>query len=467
MIRLAFLLNILLGILMADTANTTNTEKNIKNSLPDYHTKTLKNGLEIVAIPLHNNSDVISVDVYYKVGSRNEVMGKSGIAHMLEHMNFKSTSKLRAGEFDEIVKGVGGVNNASTGFDFTHYFIKSSSSNLDTDLSLFAELMANLNLKDEEFQTERDVVAEERRWRTDNNPMGLLYFKLFNTMYDYHPYHWTPIGFMGDIQTWSIEDIKQFHSTYYQPKNAIVIVSGDIDETNVFEVASKHFGIIENKIDKIPQVHTKEPKQMGAKRLEIEKENGTQIIAIAYHIPNFAHQDQIALSVISGILSDGGSSRLVSELVDKKKLVNSVYAYNMENTDDGVFLFMAMCNVGIEAKDVEKEILAQINRLKDELITEEELDKIKVNTKADFIYSMESSSNVSSLFGSYLARGDISPLLEYEDRLKELTTKQIQEVANKYFTKNNSTTVILKSPKKIEEKIEEKKENTENKEEGK
>ena len=427
---------IFIGTIMAKT----------NNSLPQYFTKELNNSLQVVAIPLHNNSDVISVDVYYKVGSRNEVMGKSGIAHMLEHLNFKSTKNLKAGEFDEIVKGVGGVNNASTGFDYTHYFIKSSSANLDTDLSLFAELMNNLNLKDEEFQTERDVVAEERRWRTDNNPMGLLYFKLFNTMYDYHPYHWTPIGFMGDILTWTIDDIKKFHSTYYQPKNAIVIVSGDIDKTNVFELASKHFENIENKVDKIPQVHTKEPKQLGAKRIEIEKENGTQIIAIAYHIPNFAHKDQVALSVISGILSDGDSSRLVSELVDKKKLVNSIYAYNMENTDDGAFLFMANCNVGVEASVVEKEILAQIDKLKNELVSQDELDKIKVNTKADFIYSMENSSNVSSLFGSYLARGDITPLLEYEDRLSQITAKDIQEVANRYFTKNNSTTVILKSP---------------------
>lgn len=185
------------------------------SNLPKYYTKTLKNGLEVVVIPLKNESNVITTDIFYKVGSRNEVMGKSGIAHMLEHMNFKSTENMKAGEFDKIVKRFGGVDNASTGFDYTHYFIKSSSQNLETSFSLFADMMANLSLKDEEFQPERQVVAEERRWRTDNNPVGYLYFRLFNNAYIYHPYHWTPIGFMNDILNWTIEDIRNFHKTFY------------------------------------------------------------------------------------------------------------------------------------------------------------------------------------------------------------------------------------------------------------
>jgi len=193
--------------------------------LPSFKTKTLKNGLQIVVIPLHNESNVISTDIFYKVGSRNEVMGKTGIAHMLEHMNFKSTKNLKEGEFDKEVKSIGGVNNASTSFDYTHYYIKSSTDNLTTSINLFAELMQNLKLKDEEFQPERNVVTEERRWRTDNSPLGYLYFRLFNNAYLYHPYHWTPIGFMNDIKTWTIEDIREFHKTYYQPNNAILVVT--------------------------------------------------------------------------------------------------------------------------------------------------------------------------------------------------------------------------------------------------
>ena len=414
--------------------------------LPSYETKTLKNGLEIVVIPLKNETNVISTDIFYKVGSRNEVMGKTGIAHMLEHMNFKSTKNLPAGEFDKEVKSVGGVNNASTSFDYTHYYIKSSTDNLKKSIELYAELMQNLNLKDEEFQPERDVVTEERRWRTDNNPLGYLYFRLFNNAYLYHPYHWTPIGFMNDIRTWTIDDIREFHKTYYQPNNAILIVTGDVEPKEVFKSAKKAFGKIKNS-GEIPKVKFVEPEQDGAKRVIIHKDSEVEMLAITFHIPDFKDKDQVTLSVISEILFSGKSSRLYKELVDKKRLVNSVYAYNMENIDPGLFIFMATCNPGVKAETVEAEIVKQINLLKNEKVTKAELEKIKINTKADFIYSLESSTSVANLYGSYLVRGDISPLMTYEEDVTKVTAKKVQAVAKKYFNFDKSTTLILKKGK--------------------
>ena len=414
------------------------------SSLPKYYEKTLDNGLKIVAIPLKNGTNVISTDIFYDVGSRDEVMGKSGIAHMLEHLNFKSTKNLKAGEFDTIVKGFGGVNNASTGFDFTHYYIKSSTKNMSKSLELYADLMENLTLKDEEFQPERDVVAEERRWRTDNSPMGYLYFKLFNNVFTYHPYHWTPIGFMDDIQNWSINDIKDFHSTYYQPKNAIILVTGDIDKDTVFNEATKYFKDIKNTKEIPEKIHTVEPKQNGEKRVVIHKDSQVEMLAITYHIPDFNHKDQVALSALSELLSSGKSSRLNELLIDKKQLSNSVYAYNMELKDPGVYLFMAMCNPGVEATDVEKEILSVIEDIKNGKIKQKELDKIKINTKADFIFSLESSTSVANLYGSYLIRGNMKPLLNYENDINKLKLQDIIDVAKKYLNTNNSTTVILK-----------------------
>lgn len=428
--RIFFITILILGNLMATV-------------LPKYETKTLANGLEIVVIPLENNTNVISTDIFYKVGSRNEVMGKTGIAHMLEHMNFKSSKNLEAGEFDKEVKSIGGVNNASTGFDYTHYYIKSSTQNLEKSLSLYAELMENLNLKDEEFQPERDVVTEERRWRTDNNPLGYLYFRMFNNAYIYHPYHWTPIGFMNDILTWKIEDIKEFHETYYQPSNAILMVTGDVKAKDVFALAEKHFKDIKNK-QAIPEFLFKEPEQDGAKRINIKKESEVEMVAIAFHIPNFTHADQVPLSAISEILYSGKSSRLYKKLIDEKSLVNQVYAYNMENIDPGLFIFLAMCNPNVKAEDVEKELIIQIEKLKAEEVTKEELDKVKINTKSDFIFSLESSTSVANLYGSYLVRGDITPLLNYEERINNLNPAQLKEVANKYFDFSKSTTMILK-----------------------
>jgi predicted Zn-dependent peptidase len=414
------------------------------NSLPKYFTKTLKNKMQVVVIPMDNGSGVITSDIYYRVGSRNEVMGKSGIAHMLEHLSFKSTKKYKAGEFDTIVKSHGGVNNASTGFDKTHYYIKTASKNLGMTLDLFSELMHNLELNDEEFQKEREVVAEERRWRTDNSPLGYLYFRIFNMQFTYHPYHWLPIGFMQDILSWKIEDIREFYHKYYQPENAILIVAGDIEPKTVYKEAKKYFGDIKNE-HKIPKVIAKEPKSDGAKRAILHKDNNkVETLAITYQIPNFQHKDQVALSAISEILSGGKSSRLEKSIVHKKQLANMVTAYNMELKDDGVFLIMAMCNDGISAEAIEKEILIELDRLKSGDITQKELDRLKINAKADFIYSLESSSGVSSLFGEYLAKGDIKPLLEYEDKLDKLTIKDISKVAKKYFDSNYSTTVILK-----------------------
>ena len=429
--KIAFVLLLLSGVIMA-------------NSLPKHFTKTLDNGMQIVVIPMDNDSGVITTDIYYKVGSRNEVMGKSGMAHMLEHLSFKSTDKLKEGEFDTIVKSRGGVNNAATGFDKTHYYIKTASKNLSMTFDLFAELMHNLKLTDVEFQKERDVVAEERRLRTDNNPMGYLYFRLFNTHFTYHPYHWLPIGFMEDILTWKIEDIRNFYERYYQPNNAILIVAGDIDKEEVFKEAVKYFGKIENK-HKIPKVIAVEPKVDGAKRAILHKEsNQVDTIAIAYAIPNYEHEDQVTLSAISQILSSGKSSRFEKTLVNEKQLVNQIYGYNMELTDPGVFLIMAMVAPGASLETVEKEILLELDKLKDGNVTQAELDKVKINTKAEFIYSLESSASVSGLYGDYYVKGNIQPLLEYEEKLDKITLKDIQSIAKKYFDHDFSTTVILK-----------------------
>ncbi|AWK61599.1 insulinase family protein [Helicobacter cinaedi] len=424
-----------------------NSAFSTQSVLPKHYTKTLENGLEIVVVPLHNQSGVIETNVFYKVGSRNESMGKSGIAHMLEHLSFKSTKNLRAGEFDEIVKGFGGVNNASTSFDYTRYFIKSSAENLDKSLELFAELMSNLALEDSEFQSERNVVAEERLWRTDNSPMGYLYFRFFNTAYVYHPYHWTPIGFMEDIKAWKIEDIRAFYETYYQPQNAIVLVSGDIEPNVVFESATKHFGALKNRTDSIPQVVAKEPKQDGERRVIVKKDSQVEYLTMGYKIPNYLSKDQVALSAIGEILSSGKSSIFQTELIDRQQIATSAYAYNMDLKDEGVFLIVAAARQGVSAESVEKEIYTILDRLKKGEISQEELEKVKINTRASFIYSLESAGDVAGLFGSYLVRGDISPLLRYEREINTLSIEKIKEVANTYFTQDSLSVVILKDTK--------------------
>ena len=412
-----------------------------------YSKTKLKNGFEIYHIPLNKGSNVISVDLFYKVGSRNEIMGKSGIAHMLEHLNFKSTKNLKAGEFDKIVKGFGGDNNASTGFDYTHYFVRCSKRNLDKSLELYADIMANLSLKDKEFQPERNVVLEERLWRTDNSPTGFLYFTLFNAAFSYHPYHWTPIGFIEDIKNWTIEDIREFHSTFYQPKNAILLISGDIDKKSAFELGKKHFESIENSKD-IPKIHCVEPVQNGAKRVEIYKDSEVEMLAVAFKIPPFNHDDQVALGAISEYLSGGKSSVMHRILIDEKRLANQIYAYNMDNIDESLFIIIAICSPDVKAESVESEIIKILENIKKDKIDEDEITKIRNSIKSDFIYSFSSASGAANLYGSFLARGDIKPLFELEDKIGNLKVEDLNEICKKYFTSKNSTTVILRKDKK-------------------
>lgn len=413
-----------------------------KSVLPKYEQKTLDNGLQIVVIPMDNGSGVIESDIFYKVGSRNEILGKSGIAHMLEHLSFKSTKKLQAGEFDKIVKGFGGVDNASTGFDYTRYFIKSSAEHIDTSLGLFAELMRNLSLKDEEFQPERQVVAEERRWRTDNSPLGYLYFRFFNTAFLHHSYHWTPIGFMGDILGWEIGDIREFYNAYYQPNNAVVVVAGDIEPQKVFASASKHFGAIPA-AKSIPKVRIEEPEQDGYREVIVKKPTQIEWLIMGYKIPDFSHTDQIALSALAEVLSGGKSALLDSELVDKRNLASEVSASAMGLKDSGVFMIMAAGNEKVRAKTLQKEILGILERVKQGQITQEELDTAKRNMQASFVYSLEKSSSVARLFGAFLVRDDVAPLLRYEEEFSKLTLADLTRVAQKYFVEDTLSVAIL------------------------
>ena len=409
-----------------------------------YDELNLNNGLKIVSIPMKNNSKVVDINIFYKVGSGDEILGKSGIAHMLEHMNFKTTKNLKAGEFDNIVKKLGGSSNASTGFDYTNYYVKASNDNLDKTLELFAEMMQNLSLLDSEFQTERDVVNEERLWRTDNSPIGYLYFRLFNMAYLYHSYHWTPIGFINDIRTWSIEDVRDFYSTYYQPQNAIIVVAGDIESKKVFESVKKYFQNIKN-TKSIPKNHKIEPKQDDRRFIEIKRDDQEiELYALAFKIPNFEHKDQIALSTLSYMLSNGKSSILVENLVNKEKIAQSVYAYNMDLRDEGLFIIIAGGNENIKAEQLEKSILKQIEEIKNGNIKDKDLAKAKINIRADFIYSLQNSSEVSNLYGSYFARGNIKPLLDYESNFEKLSRSDIIEVAKKYFNTQTSNTIFLR-----------------------
>lgn len=408
----------------------------------EYHKSSLANKLDIYTIEVNKASEVISVDIFYKVGSRDENIGSSGIAHMLEHLNFKSSKNLAAGEFDKIIKDFGGVDNASTGFDYTHYYIKCHKDNLEKCLELFAELMSNLNLKEDEFLKERDVVLEERLWRTDNSPLGYLFFALYNNAFLYHPYHWTPIGFTQDIKNWTIADIKAFHERFYRPDNAFLIISGAVDKS-AHDLAKKYFEHIPNKKSLKSRPFIEEA-QLGERFAVINKPSKNELLALGFKIPSFNHPDMPALQALGEYLGAGKSAKLSEILIDKLNLINDFYSYASENKDPNLFVFICTCNEGVSASLVKEQLLLIINDLKQNPISDFCLEKIKNNCKTDMIFAQDSASKVSSLYGSYIAKGDLDVLKNYDFFIDKLTPKDLQAVAKKYFCKEKSTCIILK-----------------------
>ncbi|MGP1562114.1 MAG: M16 family metallopeptidase [Helicobacteraceae bacterium] len=413
--------------------------------IPAHSAKTLKNGLQIVTVPLKNGSGVVSVDIFYKVGSKNETLGKSGIAHMLEHMNFKSTKNFKAGEFDRIVKNIGGVNNASTGFDWTHYYVKTTRENLPKILPLYRDMMSELLFLDDEFLPERSVVREEKQL-SNNDVFGFLYFKLFNTAFSYHPYHWTPIGFIKDIEHFTAEDLRSFYKTFYQPNNAVLVMSGDLSESAAQKAAQETFGALKS-AGEIKKSHIIEPEQTGARRADFAYETENDVIAIAYKTPPVKHKDTLALEVLAEILSQGNNSRLQKNVIDKKQVASSAEAYSLALQDGGLFILSGVCASGARALDLERALLQEVKALKAR-ITQKELNKVKLNLKFDLMTSFGNSSSTSSIFGSYIIQDNLEALLSYEQDLESLDLGQLKAVANTYLNAENSTTITLKKGSK-------------------
>jgi predicted Zn-dependent peptidase len=417
-------------------------------NIPEHFTTELDNKLKVVVVPINRGSNVISTNIFYRVGSRDEQLGKSGLAHMLEHLSFKSTKNLKSGEFDKIVKNFGGVNNASTSFDSTHYFIKSTTEHLEKSLNLFAELMSNLKLLDSEFQVERKVVLEERDWRIEGSPFGKIYSELFNLAFIYHPYHWLPIGFADDIKSWTIEDIRDFYNKFYQPQNAILVIAGDIKPETVFKLAKQEFGHIKNSTEKIIRRQFVEPHQKSARRSIIRDENGKNKIdylMIGFKTPNFEHEDQPALSFISKILAGLESSRLDNKIIKRKELANSVSSSNYQEIDPSLFIISAFGNPNISAEKIEKQIWKELEILKTKKVTQEEFARVQINLKKGLLTSFTSALPTANIFGNFFVKGNIELLLQMEENLKKLTPEKIIEVANKYFKDESSTTIIFKA----------------------
>ncbi|BFU92097.1 MAG: Peptidase M16 [Nitrospira sp.] len=403
----------------------------------------LANGMKVLLVEVPK-APVATVQVWYKVGSRNEVMGRAGLSHMLEHMMFKGTARYPKGSFSRIVRKNGGIDNAFTGQDFTAYFENVAADRVGLALELEADRMQGLILDHNEFQTERDVVKEERRLRSEDDPQGALVEALFAQAFFSHPYHWPVIGWFADLDAMSLEDLQRHYDTFYSPNNATLVIVGDIKAEALLPTIKRLF----EPIPRGPspkQTLPPEPEQRGERRFLLKREAQVPFVMMGFRVPNYSNEDSYALDILESILSHGKSSRLYQSLVyDQKNSLAVGAEYSVLQTDPGLFYFYSLVNPSAKVEGVEEAIQREIVRLQNELPSEQELQRAKNQVEAARIFEQDSNFRHAMLMGQAESVGaGWRRIDQFVERIRAVTTKDIQRVAKQYLTPDNRTVGIL------------------------
>ncbi len=409
----------------------------------------LDNGLKLIMLEDHK-SPVVTFQIWYKVGAVDENSGTTGLTHLVEHMMFKGTKKYPKGEFSRIVARNGGMENAFTSKEYTAYFEKFASDRLELSLELESDRMQNLILDPKEFALELDVVKEERRSSTDDDPTSVVFEELYGAAFKVHPYHSPVIGWMTELDSLRYDDLVEHYKKYYAPNNAVVVVVGDFDPGWLIPKVKEYFGgIPAATLSK--RRNLVEPEQLGERRIKVNKPAQLPFAAIGYHVPNLTHPDAYALEVINNILSAGRSSRLYQELVYKQQI--ALYAggyYNRIKASPDLFIFYGNLRPGKTAQELETVVYAQLEELKTKPISDEELQKAKNQVEAAFIFGQDSIFYQAMKIGQLETIGVDHKLYldQFVSRIRGVTKQDIMRVAQDYFTARNRTVVTLIPEKK-------------------
>ncbi len=411
------------------------------------HEYRLKNGLKLIVKEDHRAPVVVS-QVWYKIGSSYEYSGITGISHVLEHMMFKGTRKYPSGEFSRIISANGGRENAFTGNDYTAYFQQLEQSRLEVSFRLEADRMRNLTLPEDEFLKEVQVVMEERRLRTEDNPQALTYEQFNATAFVNSPYHNPVIGWMNDLENLNIEDLKDWYRQWYAPNNATVVVVGDVEPGKVLRLAKKHFGRL--KPSKLtPPKPRLEAEQKGLRRVTVKAPAQLPYLVMGYKVPSLKTSQEdwesYALDVLAGVLDGGASARISRELIRGSQVAASAGAgYDMTARLDTLFVLDGTPAQGHTAADLEDALRQQILRLREEPVSEEELDRIKAQVVASNVYQLDSVFYQAMQIGVLETVGlDWRLLDEYVDRIRAVTAEQVRAVARKYLVEDRLTIAEL------------------------
>jgi zinc protease len=402
----------------------------------------LDNGLRILLLEDHK-SPAVTFQVWYRVGSRNESDGKSGLAHFLEHMMFKGTPTTKPEEYSRIIAKNGGRSNAFTTSDVTVYFATMSRDKIGVEIELEADRMRNALLGDAYFEAEKKVIQEERRLRTEDDPAQALGEVAGAVAYTVHPYRRPVIGWMDDIQNLSRQDLADYYKLYYAPNNAYIVVTGDFSTEEILAKIKEAFEKIPRGAEP-PKVRAEEPPQRGERRVILKKEAELPFILMYYHAPNLKSPDNYALDLLSVVLAGGRSSRLYHELVYQKRIALSVDAdYSGVSIDPTGFSVTAKLMPGKESGEVEREIDGLLEKIKSELISERELQKAKNQIESSYIYAQDSIFGQAMKIGYYEAAAGWRMMDAYLDGIRRVTREDIRRVAKQYLDRDRRTVGIL------------------------
>jgi len=404
--------------------------------------KVLPNGLKILLLEEHK-SPVAVVQVWYRVGSRNEELGKTGLSHLLEHLMFKGTEKSGPEEYSKIIQRNGGNENAFTNNDNTTYFAQIASDRIGVVLGLEADRMQNLKFDDAQFAPEHQVVIEERRLRTEDNPVSELFEVISAAAYVGHPYGWPIIGWMSDLRQATREDAMAYYRLHYTPSNAFVVVVGDFDSDQLLAQIEAEFGSLTNTATP-PPVRAVEPVQQGERRTVLRRPAQLPFVALAYHVPNVTSADAPALEVLAAVLGNGKSSRLYKDLVYQRRLALDVGAsFDLTSVDPGLFYLYAQPLPGKTVASLEKELVDAIELLKTKDVGERELRKAKNGLASSAVLAQDSLFYQAMMLGQYEMTGDWKRIDDYLPTVEAVTADDIRRVAKTYLTRDNRTVGVL------------------------
>lgn len=409
----------------------------------DYEIFKLPNGLTVVLSP-DRSTPIVHVQLWYHVGSKDERPGRTGFAHLFEHMMFKGSRNVDPDEHASLVSSVGGQANAFTNEDTTVFWNTVPAQYLPLVLWLEADRMASLRIDADTFAREREVVKEERRMRVDNQPYGRLEEIIYDQAFTVHPYKHTTIGRMADLEAASIDDVREFYRTYYVPGNATLVVVGDFDPEEVRRLVTKYLGRVPGSDRPIPRDLPVEPEQKEERRLTLEESWPLPVVVVAYHIPRDGHPDSYPLHFAAKILSDGDSSRIYQKLVYESGIALSAFGAGNIVEHPNLFFAVAVVQPGRAPKEAEEALIGELDRLRVEPVSERELERSKRQFARDYVLGRESNQQKAlHLAHAVVLHGDISTADGEFDIFMDTTAEDVQRVARAYFRPENRLVLTI------------------------